>query len=161
MTTPDATPSAPPAPPAPPAAADSAAATPPAAPAAPRRASAVPSVIAFGLGLLLTVLYLVVKLLSVSLNFQELNDGLQVVVTTLGVLGLVSLLPILLVVALGHVGARAAGNPGRRGRILAGFALGLGYFHLLMWGNRLLVAAIAAASLEDPQQFIPGIFWWA
>lgn len=150
MTTPDA--SAP---------TESAPATPvAAAPAAPRRASAAPAMIAFALALLLTVLYLIVKVLATSLNYQELTDPLQAVVTTFGVLGLISLFPILLVIVLGHIGARAAGNPGRRGRILAGFALGIGYLQLLMWGNRLLVATIAAASLEDPQQFIPGIFWW-
>ena len=62
---------------------------------------------------------------------------------------------------LGHLAIRQTRDGSRRGRVLAVAAVALGYLHIAMWANRILVAIIASIAFNDTTQIVPNIFWWA
>lgn len=84
------------------------------------------------------------------------------VATVLGVIGLLSIVPIVLNTALGHVGMAATKAGRKSGRALAVAGLTLGYVLLVLYGNRLIVVLVAMASQQTGwDQFVPNFYWWA
>jgi hypothetical protein len=130
-------------------------------PPPPRRPSSALAIISLVLAALLTLLYLIVKLIAVSLNPDFGSDTTNAASSVLGVFGLLALLPALAVVVMGHLALRRRPDGATPGRALAGAALGLGYFHVLMWGNRVLLALVIATQAGDFSTFVADVFWWA
>ena len=130
------------------------------APAAPRTGWSPLAITAFALAAFETGALLLVRLIAVTTAYNS-AEGTQALATVFGVLGLLSIVLTVGVIVLGHLALRQTKNDVRRGRVLAGAALGVGYFHLLLWGNRVILAAIAAATLGDFTQFLPNVFYWA
>ncbi|MBN9607585.1 MAG: hypothetical protein J0G30_13345 [Actinomycetales bacterium] len=110
------------------------------------------------LAVVLVVLYLGVRVASVAMSVNYVDD-FDAPALVLGVLGLVAVLPVVAVIVLGHLGA-AFSRRSHRGGVVSGMALGVGYVMLLMWGNRIVSAVIAAAGFGDPGHFVHDIFWW-
>ena len=92
---------------------------------------------------------------------SQANDGAPALALTLGIFGLVSLLPTVAAIVLGHVAIVQTLRGRRRGLGLASLGTGLGYVNLLFWGNRVLIAIIAAVQAGGLSQFVPDNFWWA
>jgi hypothetical protein len=130
-------------------------------PPPPRRPSATLAIIALVVAASLTLLYLIVKLVAVSINPDFDSDSTRAIASVLGVLGLLTILPALAVVVMGHLALRRRRDGATPGRALAGVALGLGYFHMLMWGNRVLLALVIATQSGDFSTFVADVFWWA
>lgn len=130
-------------------------------PPPPRRPFSALATIALVLAALLTLLYLIVKLVAVSINPDFGSDTSNAVSSVLGVFGLLAILPALAVVVMGHLALRRRRDGETPGRVLAGAALGLGYFHVLMWGNRVLLALVIATQSGDFSTFVSDVFWWA
>ena len=89
------------------------------------------------------------------------DDGAPTLSLTLGVLGLVSIVPTALAIVLGHLAIVEVSRGRRRGMIIAVLGTGVGYVNLLFWGNRIILALIGATQAGDFSQFVPNIFWWA
>lgn len=114
---------------------------------------------ALGIAALQTLILLIGRTIAAALSWSD--DDTTELATGLGGLGLASVIVTIAIIVLGHL-ALASTRDGRRGgRAVAGVALGAGYFHLLLWGNRLVAAAIAAGAGGDPGLFLPNVFWWA
>lgn len=78
-----------------------------------------------------------------------------------GVLGLLSFLPIVAVIAAGHLGF-AVTRPGRkRGRTPATVGLTLGYVLFVLYLNRLIVVLLVASQSGDWGNLVASFFWWA
>ena len=92
---------------------------------------------------------------------SQANDGAPVLALTLGIFGLVALLPTVAAIVLGHIAIVQTVRGRRRGLGLASLGTGLGYVNLLFWGNRVLIAIIVAVQAGDLSQFVPDNFWWA
>ncbi|MEO6114883.1 MAG: DUF4190 domain-containing protein [Pseudolysinimonas sp.] len=105
------------------------------------------------------VLLLIIRIVA-SLASQA-NDGAPALSLPLGILGLVSLLPTVAAIVLGHIAIVQTARGRRRGAGPAWLGTGLGYVNLLFWGNRVLIAIVVAAQAGDVAQFVPNIFWWA
>jgi uncharacterized membrane protein YhaH (DUF805 family) len=118
------------------------------------------AVVAFALVVVQTVLYFTTKTIGAAITASD-SDGIQGFTMVMGVLGILSLLPPAAAVVLGHLAIRRTRDGQRRGRVLAIAAVALGYLHVAMWANRILVAVIASVVLEDTAQIVPNIFWWA
>jgi hypothetical protein len=129
------------------------------APAA-RTPASVLAIVAFAIVVLQSVLYFTTKTIGAAITGSDPADteGLAMV---MGVLGILSLLPPVAAVVLGHIAIRQTRDGKRRGRILAIAAVALGYLHIAMWANRILVAIIAALAFDDTSSIVPNIFWWA
>jgi len=130
------------------------------APAAPTRAPlSVLAVLAFAIVVLQSVLYFTTKTIGAAITASDAD--LEGFTNVMGVLGILSLLPPIAAVVLGHIAVRQTRDGKRRGRVLAIAAVALGYLHIAMWANRILVAVIAAVAFDDTTQILPNIFWWA
>ena len=78
-----------------------------------------------------------------------------------GVLGLLSFLPIVLVIVLGHL-SFVATRPGRKGgRTLSVIGLTLGYVLFVLYLNRLIVVILVASQSGDWGGLVTNFFWWA
>jgi len=78
-----------------------------------------------------------------------------------GVLGLLSFVPIVVVIVLGHL-AFVATRPGRKGgRTLAVVGLTLGYVLFVLYLNRLIVVLLVASQSGDWGGLVTNFFWWA
>ncbi len=106
-------------------------------------------------------LFLLLIVRIVASIASQANDGAPTLSLTLGILGLVSVLPTIAAIVLGHIAIVQTVRGRRRGLALASLGTGLGYVNLLFWGNRVLIAIIAAAQVGDVSQFVPNNFWWA
>jgi len=106
----------------------------------------------------LTSLLIVRIVASIASQAEDVAPALAL---TFGIFGLVSLLPTLAAIVLGHVAIVQTMRGRRRGLARAALGTGLGYVNLLFWGNRVLIAIIAAAQVGDVSQFVPNNFWWA
>jgi hypothetical protein len=112
-------------------------------------------------GASLTALYLVVKIVAPTISPDLGSDTSIAIANVLGVLGLLAIIPAVAVIVMGHLALRRRPDGTTPGRALAGLALGLGYIHVLMWGNRLVIAAIVASQTGGFGTFIADTFWWA
>jgi hypothetical protein len=128
-------------------------------PAASRTSSSVFAIVAFAIVVLQSVLYFTTKTIAASITASDADT--QGFATIMGVLGILSLLPPVAAVVLGHLAIRQTRDGNRRGRVLAVAAVALGYLHIAMWANRILVAIIASIAFNDTAQIVPNIFWWA
>jgi hypothetical protein len=128
-------------------------------PAATRTPASVFAIVAFAIVVLQSVLYFTTKTIAASITASETDT--QGFATIMGVLGILSLLPPVAAVVLGHIAIRQTRDGNRRGRVLAIAAVALGYLHIAMWANRILVAIIASIAFNDTAQIVPNIFWWA
>jgi hypothetical protein len=133
---------------------------PPASPRPARTPLSVFAVVAFAIVVLQSVLYFTTKTIGAAMTGSDPADT-QGFATVMGVLGILSLLPPVAAVVLGHMAIRQTRNGQRRGRVLAIAAVAIGYLHIAMWANRILVAIIASTALNDTAQIVPNIFWWA
>jgi hypothetical protein len=124
---------------------------------APKRPISVFALIAFILGVTLTVTLTMVKTVAVAVS--SANDT-EVLGTIFGWLGLVSIVVVAATVILGHLGIRATRPAGKRGRALAVAGVTLGYLHLVLYFNRVLIAIIALFTVKD-SSFVWNIFGWA
>jgi hypothetical protein len=90
----------------------------------------------------------------------NLQTNLHSTVIVLGICGLLTVLPVLVVVVLGHL-AIAATAPGkqRRGRGFAGAGISLGYALLLTYLVTLIAAAIATVGPHSTD-FVSNFFYW-
>lgn len=105
-----------------------------------------------------TLMYFITKIVGGALANADIASD---VATVFGVLGILSLLPPVVAVVLAHIALVQTRTGAKRGRVIAAIALGVGYVHIGMWANRIIVAVIAALQMNDPAQIVPGIFWWA
>jgi hypothetical protein len=115
------------------------------------------------IGAILWMLLIIVKLLGVSLG--QVNSDLTTLDIVIGVMGLITFIPALIAVILGHAGLINA-KKRRGGRATAGVGLALGYTQLVLWLTRIFVAVIALntypdSSVDPLQQFLSNIFFWA
>ena len=124
----------------------------------PKAPVAVTAWIAFVIVVVQTVLYFITKIVGGAMTSADIASE---VATVFGVLGILSLLPPVVAVVLAHIALVQTRTGAKRGRVIAAIALGVGYLHIGMWANRIIVAVIAALQLNDPAQIVPGIFWWA
>jgi hypothetical protein len=106
-------------------------------------------------------LFLLLVVRIVASVASQAKDGAPTLALTLGIFGLVSLLPTVAAIVLGHIAVVQTVRGRRRGVGVAFLGLGLGYINLLFWGNRVLVAIIAATYAGGVAQFVPNVFWWA
>ncbi|MEO5920728.1 MAG: DUF4190 domain-containing protein [Pseudolysinimonas sp.] len=118
------------------------------------------AVVAFALVVLQSVLYFTTKTIGAAITGSDPVDT-EGFAAVMGVLGILSLLPPAAAVVLGHIAIRQTRDGKRRGRILAVAAVALGYLHIAMWANRIVVAIIASIAFDDTAQIVPNIFWWA
>jgi hypothetical protein len=108
-----------------------------------------------------TVALLSLKTLGAAWAFPPQGTDYAIPAAGLGlVLGL-GIGPDILTVVFGHIALAQTANGARRGRVIAAIALGAGYVHILLWGNRLINAAVAAAGVGSFAEFVPDLFWWA
>lgn len=126
-----------------------------------RRPSVVLAIVAVVTGGALTLLYLMVKIVAPWINPDYGSDTSNAISTVFGVLGLLAIIPAGGVVVMGHLALRRRADGTSPGRAIAGVALGFGYVQVLMWGNRILIAAIVAAQSGDFSTFVSDTFWWA
>jgi DMSO/TMAO reductase YedYZ heme-binding membrane subunit len=133
---------------------------PPASTLPPRTPLSVLAIVAFAIVVVQSILYFTTKTIGAAITNADGADT-ERFATVMGVLGILSLLPPVAAVVLGHMAIRQTRNGQRRGRILAIAAVALGYLHIAMWANRILVAIIASTALNDTAQIVPNIFWWA
>lgn len=115
---------------------------------------------ALALGAVVFALHLAVRLYSGFAWNGMNNDGFDPGVF-LGVFGLLSLLPILIAIALGHVGFVATRPAGKRGRTIAVIGLTLAYVLFVLYLNRLGVDILWASQTGDWGDFVTNFFWWA
>ncbi len=111
------------------------------------------TVTAFILAMLLVISFTSVKILSAAIPSQE------IVATIFGWLGLVSIVVVAATIVLGHVGLMSTRLARKRGRMLAISATTLGYFFLLLYFNRVVVAVIALVTLPGGN-FVQNFFYW-
>ena len=124
-----------------------------------RTPASVFAIVAFAIVVLQSVLYFTTKTIAAAITAGDSDtEGFA---TVMGVLGILSLLPPVAAVVLGHLAIRQTRDGKRRGRVLAVAAVALGYLHIAMWANRILVAIIASIAFNDTTQIVPNIFWWA
>lgn len=124
-----------------------------------RTPASVFAIVAFAIVVLQSVLYFTTKTIAAAITAGDSDtEGFA---TVMGVLGILSLLPPVAAVVLGHLAIRQTRDGSRRGRVLAVAAVALGYLHIAMWANRILVAIIASIAFNDTTQIVPNIFWWA
>ena len=134
---------------------------------APRSRPNTMAILAFASGAVLTLLYVIVKLLGPVLNADpgafdpSVESNADAAAFFLGVLGILAILPAAATVVFGHLGLRRRADGTTPGRTWAAVGLTLGYVMVIMWANRLLVAAIASATMGAADQFVPNVFWWA
>jgi hypothetical protein len=136
------------------------AASEPAAYAGARTPVSILAVVAFAIVVLQSILYFTTKTIGAAITASD-SDDIEGFTMFMGVLGILSLLPPVAAVVLGHLAIRQTRDGARRGRILAIAAVALGYLHIAMWANRILVAIIASLALDDAAGIVPNIFWWA
>ena len=109
----------------------------------------------------LTFLALVISKVLSAVTL-DLDDTVYVV---LGVLGLATILPILIVVVLGHMALAATSGGRKSGRASAGAALAIGYVLLVLFVVRLINVATYLStnsiSVDDQFGFFRQIFYWA
>jgi hypothetical protein len=129
--------------------------SPVAAPAA-RPGLSGPAILSLLLGIIATIALLTVRTLAASVN--EADFDRSVLGTALGVFGVGSIVLIVAIIVLGHVGARKGVH---RGRVIAGVGLGLGYFHLALWLNRMLLATIEVIATGKPGDWLFWVFDWS
>ena len=136
-------------------------------PPAPRPRANTWAILALAIGAVLTLLYVIVKLVGAVLNADpgsfdpSVDSNADAAAFFLGVLGLVAILPAAAAVIFGHLGLRRRADGTSPGRAIAAAGLTLGYVMVIMWANRLLIAAIVSTTTGAPDQFIPNVFWWA
>jgi hypothetical protein len=105
----------------------------------------------FFLGLLLF------RIIDVIFNFDgAVNDA---TITVFGYLGLATIVLVIVVVVLGHVGMAATRVGRKRGRALAGGGLTLGYAMVAFYLVTLALAAIAS-SQPHSGTFIQNMLYW-
>ena len=78
-----------------------------------------------------------------------------------GVLGLLSFVPIVVVIVLGHLGFVATRSGRKRGRTLAVIGLTLGFVLFVLYLNRLIVVLLVATQSGDWSSLVANFFWWA
>ena len=78
-----------------------------------------------------------------------------------GVAGLLSFLPIVVVIVLGHLAVLATRPGQKRGRTLAIIGLTLGYVLFVLYLNRLIVVLLVATQSGDWGSLVANFFWWA
>jgi hypothetical protein len=71
----------------------------------------------------------------VGLNY---DSGSQITNAVIGAFGLLSIIPIIAGVVLGHLSLKATVDNRARGRLLGAFGLAIGYVFLVLWFNRLV-----------------------
>jgi len=117
---------------------------------------------------LLALILAVGGLLSLAITkvvvaFYSVND--DSVVLVLGSLGLATIVPIVIVVVVGHLALGVTTKKGLRGRATAGVALGIGYSLLLFWIVRLINSATVVLSGDYGSDalvtLVRNIFYWA
>ena len=117
------------------------------------------AVLSFVGGAILLALHMTVRLFG-AFNWETDSEGADPGLI-FGVLGLLSFVPILLEIVLGHLGFIAT-RPGRkRGRTLAVAGLTMGYVLFVLYLNRLIVVLIVAVQSGEWDRFVPNFFWWA
>ena len=110
-------------------------------------------------GAVLLALHMTVRLFG-AFSWDAGDNGFDPGVV-FGVLGLLSFLPIVVVIVLGHV-AFLGTRPGRkRGRTLAVIGLTLGYVLFVLYLNRLIVVLLVATQSGDWGSLVANFFWWA
>jgi hypothetical protein len=109
----------------------------------------------------LTVVLLSVKTLGAAWAYPGNSGDYDTPALALGTLLAVGIVPDLLTVVFGHIALVQTRDGERGGRVIAAIALGVGYLHVLLWGNRLINAAVAAVAGGDLSQLVPNLFWWA
>jgi hypothetical protein len=127
------------------------------APADPSKRFSIFAILAFVLGAFLAVSFASVKIMAVS---TATLPNLSVLGTVMGVLGLASIIVIAATIVLGHLGLRGTKASAKRGNLLAIAGLTLGYFFLLLYFNRILVAIIATVSSDGNSDFLTNIYFW-
>jgi hypothetical protein len=124
-----------------------------------RTAVSIAAIVSLGGGLLLLVLHMTVRIVMAipALTWQA-NPGISFVV---GLLGLLSIIPIVSGVALGHVGlvATSAGKAAR-GRAIAVAGLVTNYLLLVLFLNRLIVVAVVLATGNGSSSFIENFAYY-
>ena len=130
-----------------------------AADVSPRNALALSGVVSLFGALILVFLHMTVRLYSaISSNWNTNFDWYALV----GGLGLLSVVPILSGVLLGHVGVLATRPGKKRGRGMAAAGLALGYVLFVLYLNRVLIIIVTISTqglqwTEFPRYFL----WWA
>ena len=126
---------------------------------APARLS-ISAISSLAVGAVVLALHLTVRLFS-GFAWNGMNNGGFDPGVILGVLGLLSILPILGAIALGHVGFLATRPGGKRGRTRAVIGLTLGYVLFVLYLNRLGVDLIWATQTGQWGDLVTNFFWWA
>jgi len=119
----------------------------------------VTAVVAFALATAATVALLTLKTAATVLSTS--GDDQTPTAIVFGSLLLLGIVPNILTIVVGHVALFQIGSSGARGRAVAGVAIGVGYFHLLLWVIRVIAAGMVFATTGDPAQFVPDVFWWS
>jgi hypothetical protein len=127
------------------------------APVDPSKRFSIFAILAFVLGAFLAVSFTSVKIMSVSTVTLPEPDVLD---NVMGVLGLASIVVIAATIVLGHLGLRGTKASARRGNMLAIAGLTLGYFFLLLYFNRIIVAIIASITPNGNSDFLTNIYFW-
>jgi hypothetical protein len=134
--------------------------TPPATPAPAARAGvSIFAIISLVIGAVLAILHMTIRLLDAALGSDPgIYKGAFPLV--MGILGLLSILPIAAGIVLGHLGLVQTRSGARRGRGVAWIGTVIGYALLVLWFNRIIVTIIATIVLKDGK-FVQDFFWWA
>ncbi len=137
---------------------DAATLTPPPAPIA-RPGVSILAIASLVVGAIIAFLHLTVRLLDAALGSDPtVYRGPFPVV--MGILGLLSLIPIAAGIVLGHLALVRTRNGARRGRPIAWIGTVIGYALLVLYFNRIIVTIIATVVLKDGK-FVQDFFWWA
>jgi hypothetical protein len=134
---------------------------PPAAAPAPVRSSvSVAAVLSLLFGIICSVILLTVRTIAASINEAVTQNKFDsnVLGTVLGIFGVASIVLIVAMIVLGHVGARKRVT---RGRVIAGVGIGLGYLNLALWFNRIVLGIIEVVTTHDPTSFFYWVFVWS
>ena len=111
--------------------------------------------------ILITVVLLTLRTVAAAWSFDEAPDGHDAGALAFGGLLLSGIAFDLLCIVLAHIALFQTRGGARRGAVLAAVALGAGYIHVLLWGNRLVNATIATVGSDPMSGFVANNFWWA
>ena len=114
---------------------------------------------AAGLMAIQTVAFFAGRVLAVQLSSLMFIDSTE----TARLLGSVSFLSIIVIasaIVLGHRALPRIPESERMTRQLTAIVLGAAYLHLILWGTRVVAAALASSTFGSSAMFTANVFWW-
>jgi hypothetical protein len=128
------------------------------APAA-RPGVSIMAIVSLAVGAVIAFLHMTIRLLDAALG-SDTSVYRSAFPLVMGILGLLSIIPIAAGIVLGHLGLVQTRSGARRGRAVAWIGTVTGYALLLLYFNRVIVTIIATVVLKDGK-FVQDFFWWA